>query len=46
MPWFSQNAAVSVSSGSITTSSFSFENASVILPLLGKARIGLKPWQK
>ncbi len=46
MPWFSQNRAVSVSSGSITTSSFSFASAPVSLGRFESASSGLKPWQK
>ena len=44
-PWFSQNRAVSVSSGSIVTRNFSFERDDVILPRFGKASSGLNPWQ-
>ena len=45
-PWFSQKRAVSVSSGSMVTRSFSFDSASVTLPRFGKASSGLNPWQK
>ena len=45
-PWFSQNRAVSVSSGSMMTISFSLLKARVSLPRLGAASSGLKPWQK
>ena len=44
-PWFSQNRAVSVSSGSITTRNFSLPSAARIFSLLGNACSGLKPWQ-
>src|SRR5262249_9077028 len=45
-PWSSQKRAVSVSRGSMTTRYFSLANAAFSLPLLGKERSGLKPWQK
>src|ERR1700755_969156 len=45
-PWFCQNRAVSVCSGSITTRNFSFESAVVIFLRLGNDSRGLKPWQK
>lgn len=45
-PWFSQKRAVSVCSGSMTTSSFSLPSASVIFFRFGKESIGLNPWQK
>ena len=43
-PWFSQNRAVSVLSGSITTMNFILEKASVILARFGNDIRGLKPW--
>ena len=45
-PWFSQNRPVSVSSGSMMTSHFSFDSATVSFFRFGNANSGLKPWQK
>lgn len=44
-PWFFQNSDVSVASGSMITSHFSFASASDVLRLDGAAASGLKPWQ-
>src|SRR5215475_4548959 len=45
-PWFSQNLAVSVCSGSIDTRNLSLESATVSFLRLGNDSRGLKPWQK
>src|SRR5215468_5478782 len=45
-PWFCQNRAVSVCSGSITTRYLSFDNAAVIFFRFGADNMMLKPWQK
>src|SRR5215510_12741619 len=45
-PWSSQNRAVSVSSGSMTTRNFSLASAARSFVLLGNDISGLKPWQK
>src|SRR5215470_17770824 len=45
-PWFCQNLAVSVCSGSIETRNLSLESAAVSFLRLGKDSSGLKPWQK
>src|SRR6516225_8639772 len=45
-PWFSQNRAVSVSSGSMVTRYLSFDRAAVSFLRFGTASNGLKPWQK
>jgi hypothetical protein len=45
-PWFCQNRAVSVCSGSITTRNLSFDSAVVIFFRFGADNMMLKPWQK
>ena len=44
-PWFSQNRAVSVSSGSITTIHLSLARPVMTLFLSGEANMMLRPWQ-
>src|SRR5262249_26052595 len=45
-PWFSQNLAVSVCSGSMETKNLSLDSATVSFLRLGNDSRGLKPWQK
>ena len=45
-PWFSQNRAVSVSSGSMTTRNLAWPAPPVIFLRFGNDSSGLKPWQK
>src|SRR5262245_57830701 len=45
-PWFCQNRAVSVCSGSIDTRNLSFDSAAVSFLRLGADSRGLNPWQK
>ena len=44
-PWFCQNRAVSVCSGSMTTRNLSFDSAVVSFLRFGNDSRGLKPWQ-
>src|SRR6476660_5624847 len=44
-PWSSQNRAVSVFNGSMTTRNLSLPKAALIFARLGNACSGLKPWQ-
>src|SRR5271165_2082253 len=45
-PWFSQNRAVSVCNGSMTTRNLSLDSAVVSFLRFGNDSSGLKPWQK
>ena len=44
-PWFCQNSAVSVESGSMVTRYLSLRRPLITFALSGKEESGLKPWQ-